>query len=137
MNHESIHTPEQLGHEPSEPGMFPIVLSMVGFLGITMLGLAVVAFVLTRFSASRERNLANPAVRSTESPPSSVPPLSAHLAEDLEQLRARERQLLTQYKWIDEKEGIARIPIERAIEILAARVKPTAPQPHSPEATHE
>ena len=137
MHQEPVHTSEQLGHEPSEPGMFPIVLSMVGFLGITMFGLAVVGFVLTRFSASRERNLANPAVRSTESPPSSVPALSAHLADDLEQLRARERQLLTQYRWLDEKAGIARIPIERAIDILAARVKPAAPQQNSPGASHE
>jgi hypothetical protein len=128
---------EQLGHEPSEPGMFPIVLSMVGFLGVTMFGLAVVAFVLTRFSASRDRNLANPAVHSTENPPLSVPALSAHLADDLEQLRARERQLLAEYKWLDEKAGIARIPIGRAIDILAARLTPPGSEQKAQGASHE
>ena len=136
MNHKPTHSPEQLGHEPSELGIFPIVLSIIGFLGITLFGLAAVAFVLTLFSATQEK-LANPAARSTETPPSSVPVLSAHLADDLEQLRARERQLLTKYRWLDEKAGIARIPIARAIDILAARSTPPGPQQKSQEPSHE
>lgn len=42
---------------------------------------------------------------------------------DLDAHRARERALLQSYAWIDREAGIARIPIERAMELLA-----TSPQ---------
>lgn len=117
--------------------MLPITLSLIGLFAITLLALVVVAFVLAGFSAMRDNKVADADARPAENPPSSVPILSPHLAGDLEQLWARERQLLTQYKWIDEKAGFARIPIGRAIDILAARSPQSAPQQNAQGASHE
>ena len=47
------------------------------------------------------------------------PPLEITPGEDLERFRAEERKKLTGYHLIDDKDGIARIPIERAMALLA------------------
>lgn len=49
---------------------------------------------------------------------------TANQPEQLEELRQAEKQKLSQYEWIDRPEGIARIPIERAIDILATNGLP-------------
>jgi len=38
----------------------------------------------------------------------------------LKDLRAREREELTTYGWVDQDKGTVRIPIERAMELVAA-----------------
>ena len=47
---------------------------------------------------------------------------------DLKAIRAAEDQILSSYGWVDEKAGVARIPIARAVDLLAARGLPSRPQ---------
>ncbi|HVO69707.1 MAG TPA: hypothetical protein VMT24_06660 [Aggregatilineaceae bacterium] len=47
--------------------------------------------------------------------------------EALKELRATEDALLTTYGWVDRKNGIVHIPIDRAIDLLAQRGLPTRP----------
>jgi hypothetical protein len=57
-----------------------------------------------------------------------------------QRLRAEENAILTTYGWVDKPAGMARIPIDRAIEILTARglpqskpmPPPAAPMPAQP-----
>ena len=42
-------------------------------------------------------------------------------AADLAELRAREQKRLSGYDWIDREHKVVRIPIDRAMELLAAR----------------
>lgn len=59
-----------------------------------------------------------------------VPRLQVTPLQDLEQVRAREEKELTSYGWVDPRAGIARIPIDEAIRILAQRGLPqAAPSP--------
>ena len=51
---------------------------------------------------------------------------------DLRDMRAAEDQLLTHYGWIDQASGVVRIPIDRAMDILAARGLPARTQPPPP-----
>ena len=47
-----------------------------------------------------------------------------------QRLRAEEDAILTSYAWVDRKAGVARIPIDRALEILVARgLPPSKPMP--------
>jgi hypothetical protein len=46
---------------------------------------------------------------------------------DVEALHAREGLLLYHYTWIDKSKGTVRIPIERAMELVAQRGLPVAP----------
>ena len=49
------------------------------------------------------------------------PRLQTEPREDLRTLRDSEEQALTTYGWVDKNAGIVRIPIERAIDLLAAK----------------
>jgi len=47
-----------------------------------------------------------------------------------QRLRAEEDAILTTYAWVDKKAGVARIPIDRALEILVQRgLPPSKPMP--------
>jgi len=46
--------------------------------------------------------------------------------QDVADLHAREDLLLSNYTWVDESKGTVRIPIERAMEIIAQRGLPVA-----------
>lgn len=48
---------------------------------------------------------------------------------DMARLRASEDAVLGSYAWVDRGAGIARIPIERAMELVAEHGLPTAPEP--------
>ena len=48
-------------------------------------------------------------------------------------LHAREDLLLDHYSWVDQSQGKVRIPIERAMELIAQRGLPVAAQPAQQE----
>ncbi len=58
-------------------------------------------------------------------PPS--PRLQITVRTDIDELRHRERALLGSYAWVDRDAGIVRIPVERAMNLLAQRGLPVAP----------
>ena len=47
---------------------------------------------------------------------------------EINDFRLQEEKNLNSYGWIDQKAGIARIPIDRAMQLLAQRGLPTRPQ---------
>jgi hypothetical protein len=47
--------------------------------------------------------------------------------QDVADLHAREDLLLNNYSWVDQSKGTVRIPIERAMELIAQRGLPVAP----------
>jgi hypothetical protein len=70
------------------------------------------------------------------------PHLQPHPLADRAAYEARQRAILTQYAWVDRDAGIVRIPIDRAMQILAERGRAGAFQrghstcPRSGERTH-
>jgi uncharacterized protein (DUF58 family) len=55
--------------------------------------------------------------------------------ENLKTLREESEKALTTYAWIDKNKGIARIPIERAMELTVADLAKQKPAPAGPIAT--
>src|SRR5579862_8543095 len=53
--------------------------------------------------------------------------------QDVADLHAREALLLENYSWVDQSKGKVRIPIERAMELIAQRGLPVAQQPQQSE----
>lgn len=66
-----------------------------------------------------------PEARMPHQPP--APRLQPDPPQDLRQLVERERRELTGYGWIDESVEVARIPIERAMDLLVEHGLPAAP----------
>ena len=116
------------GHETSDVHIGGIVATGVGLLVTLAVVFAAVSWLQTRFTG-RALPLAPPAARATPAAPP-LPPdprLEAVAGQELHELRAAQERLLHGYDWIDRPAGIARIPIERAIDLLAERGLPARP----------
>lgn len=53
------------------------------------------------------------------------PPLQTAASEDLARFREEQAAKIHSYGWVDRRQGIIRIPIERAMELVAKRGLPT------------
>ena len=73
-----------------------------------------------------------PVAQQRPQPP--APVLQANPAADMRKFREREGQKASSYGWVDEKGGIAHVPVQRAMEIVAER---GLPQWQPPKATQE
>lgn len=58
----------------------------------------------------------------------SGPPLQTTPWTDLKQLRAQEHEYLNSYGWVDERLGVARVPIAKAKEMLLKKGIPVRPE---------
>ncbi len=123
------------GHEERDIVALPIAASVLGLV-LVCVAACVAMFVLFNLFATyqaRESAAPSPLAGSygLKEPPE--PRLQRSPIEDLRTLRAREDADLRHYGWVDREGGVVRIPIERAIEILAARGLPA--RAAAPEAT--
>ena len=57
------------------------------------------------------------------------PQLQANAAADLEKLRFAENETLSTYGWVDRNAGVVRMPIDRAMQMIAERGLPVRPAP--------
>jgi hypothetical protein len=59
-----------------------------------------------------------------------APRLQRFPTRDVEELRAQEAAILGDYAWVDEEQGVVRLPIERAMLLVVERgLPPPAPAP--------
>ncbi len=56
------------------------------------------------------------------------PRLEDNERTEINDIRYREEETLNSYGWVDQSQGVARIPIDRAMQLLAERGLPTNPK---------
>ena len=116
------------GHETSDADVKKVTkfgLNLVVICGLAM----VLMWVMLNYFASLKTKAApplSPFAGMRELPPG--PRLQVEPVRDLVQVRALEDSLLTSYGWIVREAGIVRIPIDRALELVAQRGLPTKSQ---------
>lgn len=111
------------GHEQRDISLRPIVLASVGLAVLILVAVVAMRSLFGFYLARemRESPAANPlAVAEGERLPPE-PRLQPQPIEQLRALRAREDVVLQTYGWIDRDQGIVRIPIERAMELIIER----------------
>jgi hypothetical protein len=117
-----------VGHEltdlsPKSVALFAIVLAL------TMVAAVVVtAALFYRFYKVEIANQTAPSPLSYTREPTPGPKLAVNPGQDLQTMRAAENSVLNSYDWIDKDKGTVRIPVDRAIEILAQKGLPARPQ---------
>ena len=116
------------GHETSD--LEPRIVALFA-VGLAALLVAVMAATYWIYSAAQLRYAkqqapVSPLAYTRE--PIPEPRLQVSGAEELRKLRAAEDAALDSSGWIDEEAGLVRIPIDRAIEILAKKGLPARPQ---------
>lgn len=115
-----------VGHEERDLSLRPIALAAVGLTVVVLLAFLSMQLLLTWFAGIQSRRSAAPSplagAYGMKQPP--APRLQTEPVADLYQLRARDEALLHGYGWVDRDAGLVRIPIERAIELVAKRGLP-------------
>ncbi len=119
----SEHAPTGVGHESRDIRIRPIAIAFVVLFAIGIVTQVLMYGLLSGYTARDERasEPASPLAASygRQAPP--APRLQVAPAADLARLRAREEALLDGYAWADRDAGVVRIPIDRALALLAAR----------------
>ena len=120
--------PNQPGYETRDASPSSIGLFGLGLVVMTALVLLLLRWMFHQLEASAEKTdpVQSP-LAGEQMPP--LPRLQSQPAEDLARVRFEENERLSRYAWIDARERVVRIPIERAIEILAER---GFPEPEGP-----
>ena len=111
-----------IGFEPTDVdawavGRFGIALVLVCIVSLALL-FGVFRYFQERLNARPGAAVLDPAKVFPQPQLQQTPKL------DLQTVRAAEEQALSTYGWVDQQKGVVRIPIGRAIELLAARGLP-------------
>jgi len=113
----------EAGHEVDAVGSRILWMAGITFVVLTVVAILVVWVLLPLMERNQEAKSppANPlaaAYGRTEPP---APRLQVDPALDIFDHRAAEKRVLDSYGWVDRQAGVVRIPIERAMALLAER----------------
>jgi hypothetical protein len=138
--HEPLQSGAE-GHEKRDINVRKVAVYGVGVL----LALGVISLVVTlivfKDVAREDANFTqSPVYDSRQLPPE--PRLQAHPTLDLKNLREYEESRLTSYGWVDRPNGVVRLPIDRAMELVLEKGLPVRKDarievPGAPAATKE
>jgi hypothetical protein len=125
-------------HEESDINL-PALLWFVAMLTATVIAVDIVCIgmfkLMNRYETANEPYTTPLAVPHGQAPPE--PRLQTTPWTDLQKLRAQEHEYLNSYGWVDERMGVARIPIAKAKEMLLQKGIPVRPElADATEGTH-
>jgi len=110
-------------HETRDISMRVVVWTALGFMGLGAVGLLLSALYLGMLDRGGRQQPPR-SIRHETAPQGPLPPeprLQMSPQSDMKAMRDQERELLNGYAWVDRPGGRVRIPIERAMEIVATR----------------
>jgi len=114
----------EVGHEANDinPGRVALVaLALAATIAVVL----VISYAIFQyFHVAETRTQTAPSPLSYTREPTPEPRLEVKPGQDLKTVRTQEDAILKSYGWVDPDKGIVRIPIDRAIEIVAARGLP-------------
>lgn len=132
--HENSHAPGRIDREID---VRSIVIFLVAVAAATLVSAVLMWFLFRGLLAREEARDPKPLaiVERTQPPPPPGPRLQVTPEADMAALRAEEGAALAGYGWVDRAAGRVRIPIERAMALVAERgLPPVAAPPAAPGA---
>lgn len=122
MEHTVHSTPNGAGHEQSEVSVRLIVVSLA-FLAVAtfcvfVLVVGIFRYFYDTYSTAEATRLSRPVI-----PPE--PRIEVAPYQQLRDLHAKEDHILNSYAWVNKQDGVVRVPIDRAIDLLAAKGLPS------------
>jgi hypothetical protein len=139
-NDETEEVKKLVGYETTDADAGPVVRFAL-FLLILTLAIAAMVVGFYKYLDARETAEKSPRYPMSQMYERPVPPrprLQTYPFTDITTMRVKEHELLEKYAWVDKNTGVVRIPIERAIDILAEKglphraAPPAAPVPEPP-----
>jgi hypothetical protein len=111
------------GYERRDVRLGPVWIVVFGFFVLTLVVGLLLGAMTGVFRAAREPGAPLPVETREVAQPG--PRLQADPSQDLAAFRAEKRALIERTGWVDREAGIARIPIEDAMRLLAERGWPS------------
>jgi hypothetical protein len=111
-----------IGHETTDVNVWAVGKFAIGLVIVCVVSIGLLFGLLKFFQSREETSMAN-TVEPTKLFPQ--PQLQKTPIPDLKAIRAEEDKLLNGYAWVDQPKGVVRIPVDRAIEVLAQRGLPS------------
>jgi hypothetical protein len=134
--------PVELGHPEPHAEVSDVNAWAVGKFAIALILLSIISmaglFALFRYFIQSTGGPLPPVTREFQIDARKMPPApQLEVTEHLDLLRERsaEDKLLTTYGWTDKQAGTVRIPVDRAIDMVAQQGLPTRPQAFVPAST--
>jgi hypothetical protein len=121
-------------HEPGDVNAVFLTKFGIG-MGFVIIVFLFMLWGLFQYFAKREAELGPPPSKGVGVTAQKLPPeprLQVSPSLDMRQMRAAEDQILHQYAWIDPDKGIVRIPVDRAMDLMAQKGFPVLPQAQVP-----
>lgn len=112
--------PKHSGHEERDINVGKVAAFGVALMLLIVVG-AVAAWFTFRFFAGlpEEGEPLSPLYQPQQPPP--APRLQVVPVKDLEEKRRADEERLAGYGWVDREQGVVHIPIERAMDLVAAK----------------
>jgi hypothetical protein len=126
----------QTGHEKTAIQARGLVISAGVLVGVVIVCQLMLAWWMQGFKSEEQQlNALHPARQEIPVDQFPNPRLQERPPVDLVQVQREERTHASSYGWVDKKAGIARIPVDRAMDILAQKGLPkVAAKPRTPGA---
>lgn len=125
------------GHAPTEIRLRGILSFAIALIVVIVFVQAGLSFLMGGFSRDERSHITSRSARMRdETGQFPAPRLQGNPGTDMARFRREEQARLDEYGWVDRRGGVARIPVARAMEILAARGLPTR-QPAQAKAAKE
>jgi hypothetical protein len=126
------NTPHQAGpatgHELSDLSPRNISFFGIGLAALIIFVLFAIYGLMAWLRESAARRAEPPSPLSVTRAPTPGPQLLIEPGRAMKNMRHQEQARLKSYGWIDQEKGIVHIPIERAIDMLAAKGLPARPR---------
>ena len=127
-------------HEPNTVNI-PGVVKFLAWLSVAIIVVALLMWGLLNYFHKRKAEEApppSPLAPGVRLPPEprlqGAPGSVSSPAQDIRRLREQEDQMLNSYGWIDQQNGIIRIPIEQAKKLIEQKAAPSPPPKAPPGA---
>jgi hypothetical protein len=117
----------RIGHESNKLPLKAILWCLAGFIATAIVIHLVLIGYGTMLGSSYKRFGRIYQIQPNQVPQYPSPALQSNPSIDLQTYRSRAEHELNTYGWIDRGHGIVKIPIERAMDLLASRGLPVRP----------
>lgn len=116
------------GHEERDTNTRAILWFASGLIATIVVVLLLMKWAFHALPSPETESAQLLSARGVPSEPPPEPRLQVNAPEDLKKMREREDAILNSYGWVDRQNGIVRIPIERAMDLIAQRGLPPRTQ---------
>jgi len=116
-----------VGHETRDANVRSVSRFVLGLVAGVFAALLLMWFLFDRFAVRAARLSPQPETMAARNPQKEPPEPRLQRAPvmDLTEFRAGEEKLLNDYGWVDPDKGIVRIPVERALDLVAKEGLPS------------